>query len=549
MSQPSTWRTLAWEYGRVKAWWLVPATACVVIAPVCLGYLPFMLMNLGFTYADLREGYDPGLLAVLAVQPAAIALASRVHTRRHFVLPLSTVRLAAFQVISGMVTAAVTCGMSIAIINGLLHAECPVLLPCFWTAVACLCVQAIDWQTGPSWTAKFVLGMAVYTFVGQVVDRSLLQYLNEFRSAGATVDLAWFFCSAWIWGPLSVLAVIGVGNGLARARRGDTRLTDWFADLRHTIWTRATRHWQDRERVTAPRTFRTPRAAQYWLEWYAKGRVVVRTVLFFIILWFGFAIPWNMGMHDFDVMYGLLGSMLLLAGPVFGLILGSDTGQFGRRTFGASRPLSDSDLAGCILSNVARVAATSFLAWIAGILLVVLYALIAPVDGPTVSHRTIGPAMLAMQHMDSWFIVLLVVVDLLLVSWTVVALGASVAMGRPSLVACVAAGLPVALLGTMISARFTHWGITSAASISVVATAGVFVRACQLRLILLRTVALCGGASVLLWIGHAAAIAWPQGQSVLNVRPLVLVLIAAASALPVLPIAAAPCAIYWSRHR
>ena len=315
------------------------------------------------------------------------------------------------------------------------------------------------------------------------------------------------------------------------------------------MWTHATRHWQDRERVTAPRTFRTPRAAQYWLEWYAKGRVVVRTVLFLIILWFGFAIPWKMGMHDFDVMYGLLGSMLLLAGPVFGLILGSDTGQFGRRTFGASRPLSDSDLAGCILSNVARVVAASFSAWLTGILLVMLYALIAPIDGPTVSHRAIGPAMLAMQHIDSWLILLLVVVDLLLVSWTVVALGASLAMGRPWLVACVAGGLPVALLGTMIFSRFTHWGITSAASISVVATVGVFVRAYQLRLISLRTVALCGGASVLLWIGHAAAIAWPQGQPFLNVCPLVLIFITGASVLPVLPIAAAPCAVHWSRHR
>lgn len=81
MSQPSTWRTLAWEYGRVKAWWLVPATACMVIAPVCLGYLLLVLTNLRFTYAELREGYDPGVLAVLAMQPAVIALASRVLAR------------------------------------------------------------------------------------------------------------------------------------------------------------------------------------------------------------------------------------------------------------------------------------------------------------------------------------------------------------------------------------------------------------------------------------------------------------------------------------
>ncbi|MHB8974773.1 MAG: hypothetical protein ACYC3X_30515 [Pirellulaceae bacterium] len=340
---------------------------------------------------------------------------------------------------------------------------------------------------------------------------------------------------------------------MARDRRGDAGSLAWLARVGRLpieFVARLSKRILGQDRSV--RAVHSPQAAQFWYEWQAKGRFVVISVLTMLAglwVWLSIAHP---NADDIEGALGGLGGSCLLLTPFVGLYLGSEAGRFDRRAFSATRPLSDSDMASAVLKNVTAVVCSCSAVWLLGI--VVALAIFCPSAGEWRQLQSAwadGPLSFVQIVAVPTMYFLLRVLCILLGIWTVVALGAALALARSWFV-CVGGigflGLMVGLV--LLTANSSEVAIRfSLAAVCVVCLLGTlttYAAACRLGVISRRNIINCCALYILLCIVSMSAYT-PAREGHLPV--LMQVVLVGICAVPFAPLAAAPCALSWNRHR
>jgi hypothetical protein len=159
--------------------------------------------------------------------PFILALASWTALRRHYTLPVPTMRLVSWSMLNGALAAAGTyCGAALAL-NGVLHADWPLAIPALCSATAYVVFQAALWWLGPSRgllgvlaaTACASLAAAGRLCAGRLPLVERVQLPQEWSQLSATAVAVWL-------GVLTVSYLTAV-NGVARDRRGEAWSLAW----------------------------------------------------------------------------------------------------------------------------------------------------------------------------------------------------------------------------------------------------------------------------------------------------------------------------------
>ena len=363
MASHSVGWALTWEYWRRGMYWFVAANIGLALGFTLLLYST-LISRLGLNYAALRTELDHGMIAFVLWPPMVIALAGWASLRRQYVLPVSTYRLVAWSLANGAAATTLIYGamwLAMVVIYG---ADWRLWEPALCAAAFYLLLQAIMWWTGSSrllaaialWTA-FMLGASLGI-------EWVLQPLLDAKEPGTASIPPMTIVAMWVIAAVSYgLAV----NGVARERRGDAWSLGFFARLWQKVGSATARASKRTATARAAQwSFRSPYAAQLWAEWRAKGRIWVATVALAVVgLGIGLALSRTTPADVSGALAGMTGLFVMLA-PLVGVYLGSDSGGFDRKTFSATRPLTDRSIAAAVLKNVTLVVVLGALIWIVG---------------------------------------------------------------------------------------------------------------------------------------------------------------------------------------
>jgi hypothetical protein len=530
MSMRSVGWALSWEYWRRGMFWYVPACFGLLVGFILL---PGFLGGLGLRHLFFTE--LRGKLHWLALWPAVpLALASWTALRRFYALPVATTTLVAWSLANGAVACAATYCCTALSLNAFVGADWPLVGPALFSVAAYVVSQAALWWIGPS---RGMLPLSVCLCIAApVAARSLgiwpaTPFAPEEMSSAWTASLS--AVAAW-FGALGASYLIAV-NGVARDRRGGSwslaPIGRWWAAVVQLIWSLGRRCRGESERGVR---FRSAAAAQFRLEWRAKGRFLTLGVVGqAVFLWLFFAL---MSLPHYEVGAALIGFtwMLVMLSPLAGVFLGTNAGRFGLRPYIATRPLSDGALASAVLRNVAAVLGSSAVLWAIGCLVIWLTWMPSPwLDmGRAVSYpRDVAPIVLC-----------------LLAAWTLAGLGSALAIGGQRLVAWGGIGAAGVFFGLLwLGHARQPWGGTLAfmtvATACFAGTVAAFMAGRRRRVISVATIVGCL-AGYLALAGFLYALLPDAAGSVVGDC-----LLLGFGALPVAPFAAAPLAVWWNRHQ
>jgi hypothetical protein len=526
---------LSWEYWRRGMYWFVPACAALVVALMAPAY------GVLASYADVRAELNHAVFGLVCWGPLVMALASRGFLRRQYTLPVQTGTLVGWTLANGSLAVAIAYWLVALGFNTLFHAEWPLWGPAWWAVVVYAIFQAAVWSVAGGRCALpiAIVYLALLTaFVGPPNLNSRLVPVASDTGTGLvwpTLTAAELAASLAVVAGFYLAAVYVVG----RDRRGDGWTLAWLSPA----W------WTQRvgNRVSAaapieftPRSFRSPRAAQFWMEWRSKGRYVVLYVAATVaVLWVFAALNDH---ESVSTAMGGLSAMLLLISPLAGVYLGHRSERFDMKPFLATRPLSDGEQATVVLGHAGLVSVVGTIIWLIGV--TVTLAICAgipdffgpPPTWPTWHH--VAAAILYMALVLGGFLVLI---------WALVALGASLAMARSWFVPVGAIGV-LAVPFIVAAAQGAPPLAANAASILLAAsvlggTVAAFVAAWQRRLVSRRTVTGALVAYILLLACFVPAL----GEGIMTIEALPRIV--GFCAAPLAPLAAAPLALSWNRHR
>jgi hypothetical protein len=337
---------------------------------------------------------------------------------------------------------------------------------------------------------------------------------------------------------------------VARDRRGDAWSFDWLARVA-TLLSRVGARlspiaiWGDK----SARAFRSPQAAQFWYEWRTKGRLVLLLVSAAVAgLWIWLTVE-GPNLADIDAAIGGLSGTLLFLTPFVGLYLGSDAGRFDRRAFAATRPLSDGALAAAVLKNVAAVIGSCSAVWLIGIVVALAIYRVNAGDWRQLHHALgWGQLHFAREYVAPVTHLLLGVCGYLLGAWTAFGLGASLALTRSWFVAVGGGGAAALMVGFLLSLAQRGLFLLVFPTVCLAGTLAAFVAAYRLRVISSRMIITCSAIYILLCIVTISVVAQIRGDN----NPLDVynqLILAGICAVPFAPLAAAPWALSWNRHR
>jgi len=527
---------LSWEYWRRGMFWFVPAA----LAPTLVCWLLVIVPRVPASFLWWQVGVflRPMVVPFALTMPFILALASWTALRRHYALPVPTLRLVCWSMVNGALAAAGTyCGAALAL-NGVLHADWPLAVPALCSATAYMVFQAALWWLGPSRgllgvlaaTACASLAAAGRLCAGRLPLVERVQLPQDWSHLSATGVAVWLV----LIGVSCLLAV----NGVARDRRGEAWSLAWLGRWWAGTMDAASRRSRGRGRYGAA-VFGSAASAQFWFEWRTKGRYVPLTVagmlgglwLCFVLL----AIP----AVDVTTAMDSFSALFLVASPLVGAFLGSRRNGFDLKPFTAARPLPDSVLAAAVLRGAAASVGCAWAIWLMG--WAAARAVWAPERWqPLSSLWKDGLAEFIQEY--SWGASLLC-----LTCWTFVGLGASLALCRRWFVSCTSMVLTGLLLSLVLAAGFVH--LFAAALIVLVAegclvcTVVAFAAARRRKLLSVRAALAClVGYFVLLAYLYIASPPVDEAALTHSLR-------IGFAAAPFAPFAAAPLALSWNRHR
>jgi hypothetical protein len=520
---------IGWEMLHRGRWGLV-------LAALGANALPALLFGM-LKYDGALEGRDEPSTVIMHMVTVQINLfifgtaviAALYPMSRLYTFPISTSSLVGWHMVLGMMAVAVEMAASIAILNLSFGLGWRPLGPALFAGATFAAFLASLWLTEKS-------GWLPVAFSAAVIPMCLW-FKAHYGPLFSNPNRYW---TEVTFGDAATLAAVPIAAylvgvvGVTRNRCGSPP---------YSIGLMA---WLQRVFAFGPQTelaFRNPLRAQLWFEWRTKG--VVMPAIVGMGLFMGFGI-WLLSSRNANALFeGCIsgGAMLMLGAFLGGFVLGnvgradSDI-QIGQ--FLATRPLTNTQLAGTILKTTAKSVFLGWLLW--AIALLIVYATLLALR---VNLRVVVPAPLG------WWCVPVALVG----AWTAAGLMLTLALtGRQNLLAGSIFAAIVLAIGLMLFEKtvlspqadeyFNHGLAAFGGLVCGLATIVALVAAHRRQLISRRMLS----AAVGTWIAlcSLSVVFW----SPFTVERFALgVLIAGILALSVAPVATAPLALAWNRTR
>jgi len=567
-----TTSALVWEFWHEGRWGLLIGLSAMIGLPA-LVYGTLLLAGGGMTgiagttrlllfHSFLMINLVICLLAVLRVQcDPHLAFPQRLYA-----LPVPTRQLVHVKLLLGMVTAAamyLVTALTLNIVLGMFEATWPLWAPAFLFAAAAVCALAINWATAHQRLLQFsLLGGAFLILCIRLIERLVI---SEQGSRGTRIGVLDSMTAWWMptyWESLAMLLCVVVAYAAARVavdgdRQGE-RL-DWPAF----------RNWLDRPATPSFRraaAFRSASSAAFWFEWRRKGWVLPATV---VTLLTGVALCTLLGILPMETGITALGALSIqlpiLLAPFFALWLGDVRTPGALRqpqcaTFRATLPVTDASLSGALLKNAA---ASLFTTWCISLLtLLSIPAIVLALHRLGLSDQAGELWEQGSRHLlvESWWSYAVQGIFLVSISWAITGLCLSLPLiGRPWVLVTVLLSvfggllfylLSIALLIPQHSAgKFAAWVAGVLATICVVGTIWAFIAACRRGLMKLRTAVTVFVVWGTILVIALALLLTPTPETVQNYARSDLLLLAVLITFPLAPLATAPLALSWNRHR
>ncbi|MDT8303649.1 MAG: hypothetical protein RQ760_19365 [Sedimentisphaerales bacterium] len=538
---------LTWEFWRRSRWWIfteIIVMAC--ITTVLYGRISSLDAK---THAEIHYMtlfYEFICFAYFILFFQFYRKNKRLGFPAHLYLkPTRTWVLVGWQMLLPAVTIVLLYLVSVGCARILLGITWPLPGPILLLAAAVACTQAIIWSMVGFPILRFVVCLLVLKLLhAWQFSRygSLQEYPNISRmwtelTSGELLTMVSCLAAAYI------VAVIGVSSD----RRGDC--VGWPG-----FWGRL-----GRVRDLLPgrqKPFHSPAAAQFWREWHEKDWLIPAASGLCVG---GIILSKALGINDTrnTIVAFVFLLQIGLGVPFFaGLIFG----QCGRKSkiddFKATLPVSNSRLSAMILRPGAAGLLSALAIYIAGLLLVVGWLFITG-EGETVTQGWHG--VVNKVHEFGYGNTLQLVAVGIIIAWGLVGMGASMTfIGRPWLVwgfwlVICSVGPVVMVLDTLHTFNLIPFGIVPALWISAPWTIGIccllgttwaFFSARRQYLIASRT--LCLGLGLWLILCISIGFMWLTRD---KPEPSSIVLVMGLLTLPVAPLATAPLALAWNRHR
>jgi hypothetical protein len=529
-------KAMTWEFIRRGWWWILAATLAIV-GMVALRSCVLSLVGRSVEeWARDPEGryliFPIGFAAsTLAVFPSLFE-APRGFSHRLYTKPVPTWFLVGWKMSLGMIAVTLTGLVSISLCNWLVRADLSLFGPSVFFATGLAVAAAGMWSLLgfcfwriATWATGAV--SLITWFSGVYWDGGLWSHPTR----GELLTMGVFVVAAYAFAVVSV----------ASDRCGNTR--PW-PDLQQ-IYDRVVGFLSMRRD-----DFRSALAAQFWAEWRPRGLIVPGIAAVIIAIPTIIILAGRVAANDaFETMLG--GALLM--GPVFagifvgGLIGNRQGGKDSFAAFVATRPLSDPQLAFVVL----RAATTSIVAvW----LVLVTGALASILGSAALGHHSAELDALTQKlaTLPVFYASLALVGSLWLsytfCSWTATLMltGRQWLFGVANLLfwggAIVAFILANFRLVPRAALPFVQPLVFCAGIAVMLVSTYAFVSARQRRFIGQKTIAISVGTWLLLCAIVAVAM-WPW-------TPIsAIVLMCGMLALSVAPVAAAPLALAWNRHR
>lgn len=525
---------LSWDYWRRGMYWFVPACAILVVALMAPAYAAILIR------ADVRVELNYAIFGVVCWAPLVMALASRSHLRRQYTLPVPSASLAGWAMANGALAVAITYWLVALAFNALFHAGWPLWGPAWWAVVAYAAFQTAVWSVQGArggWLTTLVLLALLVAFAGapglfhRVVPTAsdtaagpIWPTISALELAASLVATA-VVCAAAVW-------IVG------RDRRGDGWSLAWIVP---SWWAQRVGGFTPAQEASMPefrpRTFRSPRSAQFWMEWRSKGRYMpIAVACAFAALWAVAALnrlEWNSVTEALSGLWALF----LVSLPFVGIYLGHRSERFDMKPFLATRPLSDGQQATVVLWHVAAACGAGAMVWF------VCFAMTSMIWGPRF------PSSLTWHDVALFVYNFWPLLGVPLILWTFAALGAALGMARSWFVPAGGIGAVVVLfiLGN-VAGNGPPFFAAVAAFLLVAGSAGgtavAFVAARRRKLISM-PVALGALAAYIVLV--AACFLIVRGENGVSLEGIGRIV--GFCAVPLAPVAAAPLALAWNRHR
>ncbi|MDB5342849.1 MAG: hypothetical protein JWP89_1226 [Schlesneria sp.] len=481
---------------------------------------------------------DPGLITMQVVliqfQPLLFAVAifaSIDLSSRSYVLPIPTSTLVAWKMIPSMILMFLESILSALALNWLFNLHWPLWGPAFLSAVSLAMILAALWYAQGSIYLPFCVGIG-----GTIIG---LWYKSRWGPIFTLPTHAWSSVS-----PLEAITMIlfAVASyfvavaGVTRSRRGEVLGADgaW-------LWLDRLFNWTFDTRADKELRFATPQEAHFWCEWTKKGWVLPAVVSCGLV--FGLAAWTVFSRKPADMMEALIagGGILSAIGMLGGILVGN-TGptdsSYEMGSFLGTRPLTDRDLSTTTLKVLAKSVLYSWLIWAAVFVVVT--------GNQWLSGQLVNSPIF--QKLYWWYLPIT-----LLGAWIANSVIASLSLtGHSSLwvkIACVVFACYVAVLlsSKLLDYDSRAWLLGGLMVLTGIAASGIsiYLVVAARRNSLISQSLMILGASI--WVALSAVIIAESFRSL--IPPSAVVLMIGVASLAISPLAAAPLAVTWNRHR
>jgi hypothetical protein len=521
----------------VMTWELLTRGRWSILAAL-LGAIAFPAMILtaleGIHHADAQ---DPAMamLYLFLSQASMFAVAAAVFSAqgpmsRLYPYPARTSALVAWRMIPA---AAIVVAVYVAVTaatNVLFQVQWPVWSMAFFLATAFVAVQAAFWLTEKSSWSVAALTVVATTFGFWLKTRHGPLIGNPTRIwSDVTPGEAFTMIAA-------ALAAYAVAvYGVARNRRGEPPYSIGVVDrITRFLAAAQVQHYRHQSSYRAQR----------WYEWQRKGWIMPGTIG--IVLFVGLVAWASTNRDSHQLVQGLVasGGLVTFAGFLGGLIIGNsgrNDGDFAMGSFLAARPMTNYDLARATLATTAKSLLIAWLMWL-GVILAIL-ALVAAFG--TLPKPVLPPEL-------GWWYFPATILGPWIVAAPIITAGLT---GRSKLFMQMVVALAAAFIAITVTSNYMltleaqrlleHVMATTVGVALVLGVAWLYAKALRRGMIHKATLL----AAAFAWAAACVVVVtqWPTGGD----QPLlpVYALVAGALAIAVAPIAAAPLAIAWNRHR
>ena len=524
-----SWRDLAWA-------WLGSLAIGSLVYGALLWQLPAGLKD-----SQWRHGmqFVFSMLAIVAIGGALVP--GLREYRRRFTLPLSSLTIVGSTMAGAMVSVFLLYVALALSINAAFGAGWYILGPALLAALLVAWLQTLIWSISNSPTLTIAGTIAnLATLMGGLVWLESTGRLEQaaFLTGPASTQIPLFGAGAMVC--LGLCTV-----GYSRLRRGD----GFEPDRVIIAW--VGRVWPQTARATP---FPTSSAAQVWMETRSRGFIlpIITAVIGFATIPAVLIVGFMDVVHPGDGVDFIGGATAMLGTPILvvGIYLGgrSDHGGFG--SFNGSRPVPDRQIATAILTSTTRRLVSAALIW--GLFMAAALLIIER----DLNFWQLFNIWRVAESMDRIGLTELLVLGSFcgLCIWSGVCLVTSVSLGGKNVITVGFASVITTFIAGGIIGEFVvprelkdTFGEIYYGSLMVIIAVGIvaaFITDLRLRLIGPRTLWLAAGLALVTAVAASYLAALEGDDNLATVAAILW----AAIVIPA-PLAAAPLAVWWNRHR